>query len=265
MRLGGARGRGRGRCRREHGKDGYRDFSDRAGCDPHEILTPMATTPSGGLQLFYAASKPYKNAVAIGGTGIDIRTEGGYVVLPGPGNGRQWLRPLIGADGAMAPLLPAPAWLDCVLRKAPLVLAPRAALTPPSSDPWAQGKAQTELEKACARIVAAPSGEQDATRHAQCFYIGGLVGRGDLDYATAYAALLGAACAMPVYRDPWRNLESRVARSIEAGMARPLTLSETEAWVRNFRARLSTRPSAPAAMATPVTLVGAQIWRRRSP
>ena len=43
---------------------------------------------------------------------------------------------------------------------------------------------------------------------------------------------------MPVYRDPWRNLEERVARSIEAGMERPLALSETEPWMRNFRARM---------------------------
>ena len=89
---------------------------------------------------------------------------------------------------ALASLLPAPAWLDGALRKAPstrppLVLAPRAALAPPSSDSWAQKKARAELERACAKIVAAPCGAQDSTRHAQCFYIGGLIARGDLGYA----------------------------------------------------------------------------------
>jgi hypothetical protein len=98
-----------------------------------------------------------------------------------------------------------------------------------------------------------------------CFYAGGLVARGDLDYATAFDSLLAAARAMPVHREPWRNLETRVARSIESGMAAPLPLSETEQWVRDFRARMSTRRSSQATMATPVTLVGAQIWRRRSP
>jgi Bifunctional DNA primase/polymerase, N-terminal len=222
----------------KHGKNGFRDFKDRAGCDPRDVLTPSATTPSGGMHLFYKATKRYKNAVAIDGTGIDTRTEGGYVVLPLPGNGREWLRPLIGAT-----LLPAPAWLDSVVKKAPstrapLMLAPRAPLAPASSDSWAQRKAQSELERACAKIVAAPCGAQDSTRHAQCFYIGGLIGRGDLGYAEAYAALLEAACAMPVYRDPWCGLEGRVARSIESGMERPLALSETESWIRNFRARM---------------------------
>lgn len=53
-----------------------------------------------------------------------------------------------------------------------------------------------------------------------CFNIGGMIGRGDLDYATAFSALVAAACAMPTYRDPWRNLDERVARSIKAGMVR---------------------------------------------
>jgi Bifunctional DNA primase/polymerase, N-terminal len=236
----------------KNGKHGLRDFRDRAGCEPRDVPTPQATTPSGGLHLIYAAAKSYKNAVAIDGTGIDIRTLGGYVVLPLPGNGREWLRELIGVDGVIAPLLPAPVWLDCVVRKAPstrapLILTPRSALAPPLSDSWAQKKALAALGRACAKIAAAPCGAQDSTRHAQCFFVGGLIGRGDLDYATAYAALLEAACAMPVYRDPWRDLESHVARSIEAGIDHPLAFSETESWIRNFRARMRLmRPTTPA-------------------
>jgi hypothetical protein len=115
------------------------------------------------------------------------------------------------------------------------------------SDPYAQKSALAALARACARIVAAPCGAQDSTRHAMCYLVGGLVGRGDLGYATAYAAILEAARAMPVYREPWRNLEERVARSLEAGIGRPLALSETELWVRNLRARMRLkRPMAPA-------------------
>ena len=229
----------------KNGKIGLRDFQDRAGCDPHDVLTPQATTPSGGLHLIYAASKAYKNAVAIDRTGIDTRAAGGYIVLPTPDSSRTWLRPLIGDDGVRVPLAEAPAWLDVAVRKEPstrppLVLAPRAALIPPASDSdsYAQKSARAQLERACAKIVAAPEGAQDATRHAQCFYVGGLIARGDLDYGQAYAALLEAALAMPAYADPWRNLETRVVRSLESGMAAPLPLTETESWVRNFRARM---------------------------
>jgi hypothetical protein len=213
----------------KHGRRGYDDFQRLAGCDARAVATPMATTPSGGAQLFYAALKPYKNAVAIAGTGIDTRCEGGYVVLPMPGNGREWQRPLLGA-----PLVPAPTWLDAALRPAPSLRAP---LTPPPSDIWAQRQAQAQLDRACARIAGAACGAQDATRHAQCFYIGGLIARGDLDCAVAYERLCGAASAMASFREPWTDLPARVARSIEAGMERPLALSPAEQWLREFRAR----------------------------
>jgi Bifunctional DNA primase/polymerase, N-terminal len=114
-------------------------------------LHPQASTPSGGLHLIYRASKAYRNlAPALVGTGIDTRTAGGYIVLSGPGNGREWIRNLIGADGVMRPLAPAPSWLDSALRstpstRSPLMLAPRSALAPASVDPWAQRKA---LERA---------------------------------------------------------------------------------------------------------------------
>ena len=222
------------------GRNGFADFKRLAECDPHEVATPQASTPSGGMHIFFAASRSYKNAVAIAGTGIDVRSLGGYVVLPQSGNGREWLRPLIGADGVMVPLAEAPGWLDAAIKKPPLVLAPQAALVQATSDSdsSAQKAARAQLERACAKIAAAPPGSQDATRHAQCYLVGGFIGRGDLSYEESFAALLAAALAMPAYADPWLNLETRVARSIEAGMAAPLPLSETEAWVRNFRARM---------------------------
>ena len=237
----------------KHGKHGLRDFRERAGCDPHDVMTPQASTPSGGLHLVYRATKPYKNlAPAIPGAGIDTRCLGGYVVLPLASNGRAWLKPLIGGDGVMAPLLPAPTWLDCAQRKepsprAPLILAPHSALVPPSADPWAQRKALAQLERACARVVAAPCGSQDSVRHRECYTVGGLIARGDISYAEAYAALIEAALAMPTYADPWKNLEERVARSIEAGMGAPLPLPANEQWVRDFRARMrARRPTAGA-------------------
>ena len=232
------------------GRSGFEDFGRLAGCDPDAVMTPQASTPSGGRHVVYAASKAYKNAVAIAGTGIDVRSLGGYIVLPMLGNGREWRRPLIGVDGVMVPLAAAPAWLDGAIRqspvsRAPLVLAPQAALIQPApvSDSYVRKAAHAQLERACAKIVAAPCGVQDATRHRECYTVGGLVARGDLDYATAYAALLAAADAMPVHRagEPWRDTDVRVARSLEAGMAAPLPISANESWVRDFRARMQAR------------------------
>ena len=224
-----------------HGQWGLADIERLAGRAIDNIAAPCAVTPSGGAHFYFrAAGRCYRN-VRISGTAIDVKSVGGYVVAPGFNNGREWRRPLW-----IAPLPPGAAWLDQALKE-PQKLAPRAALSSPPSDPYARKKALASLEQACATIVAAPCGEQDDTRNRKCFYVGGLVARGDLDYEAAYDALLEAARAMPAYRSSWRNLEERVARSIGAGMDHPLALSETELWLRNLRARMRLkRPTAPA-------------------
>jgi hypothetical protein len=222
------------------GKDGYRDFERLAGCDPRSVATAASSTPSGGMQLFYdAAGRLYGNRVAIGGTGLDTRSAGGYVVLPEHDNGREWLRPLLGAT-----LLPARVWLDRALKREP---APCSVPVPVSlpDDPWIHKKALTALERACAKIVAAPCGAQDTIRHQQCFYVGGLVSRGDLSEAEAYDALLAAARQMPAHGRPWRNLETKISRSLEAGIQRPLEVSGAELVMRRLRLRMRARRPAP--------------------
>ena len=145
-----------------------------------------------------------------------LRAEGGYVILPGHKNGRRWINRLRATR-----LAPAPAWLDITLKETPPASG-FPCLPSSSASPLERKQALAALERACARILGAPCGAQDNTRHQQCFYIGGMIGRGDLDYATAFTALVAAARAMPTYRSPWRNLDERVARSIKAGMVRPL-------------------------------------------
>jgi hypothetical protein len=81
-------------------------------------------------------------------------------------------------------------------------------------------------------ISAARPGARDATRHAQCFFIGGLIGRGDLDYPTAYDAVVAAMAVHP----PRHDLDERIARSLESGMAHPLPISEAELFMRALRA-----------------------------
>jgi putative DNA primase/helicase len=194
-------------------RNGYRDFERLAGRDPRGIDAPMASTPSGGMQIFYAAAKPYRNRVAIAGTGLDTRSEGGYVVLPAPGNGREWLRPYLGVTPPLAP-----PWLDVALKQEDIRSS--AATFDPDLPPleYDEEFARAALVRACVRIAYAPCGTQDHTRNAECFFIGILVGRGALDEAEAIAALTRAAKAMPAHRDPWRDLEERVAKSFAAGV-----------------------------------------------
>ena len=218
---------------RNQGRDGYADFRRIFGIDPRNVETPMTSSPTGGLHLFHRADKAYKNAVAIDGAGLDTRSEGGLVLLPLPNNGRAWLRPFIDVE-----LMPAPAWFDRVLKDA-RIESPRPPRRPrppqpPSYDPRVLEQGRIALERACNRIVTAPCGAQESTLNTECFSIGGMIGRGDIDYEEAHAALFAAAQAMPAYKNPWTGLSEHVDRSLEDGMARPMPARDDELR-RNFR------------------------------
>ncbi len=174
------------------------------------MLTPQATTPRGGRHLVYSTNgATYRNAVKANGSSIDLRTLGGYVVLPAGSNGGDC------GESLDTPLAHVPGWVA----PAPKVEAP------PQGDARAiQGEtayARSALERACLAIEEAPNGQQEATLNKQCFSIGGLVGAGELDCETAVKALFAAADLMPTYAEPWRDLEAKVRRAVEDGVRQP--------------------------------------------
>ena len=81
------------------------------------------------------------------------------------------------------------------------------------------------LDLACAAIRTAPNGAQETTLHREAYSIGGLIGH-DLSEGEAFAVLIAAARAMPVYGEPWGNLERKVRESLRRGMERPRHASE---------------------------------------
>jgi hypothetical protein len=240
-----------------HDEHGPADFEKLAGTSIGAfcaaIGAPYATTPSGnGVHIYFATrGKSYRTGY-LPGVAVQLRAAGHYCCAPGFKNGREWLRPLV----PVGQLPPVPAFFDSLLELVPvprvalerMTIAPREVALP--SDPWAQRKALIALERACARIASAPRREQGVTLHRQAFFVGGLIDRGDLDYAQAFDALLAAARLMPTHDPsrPWRGLEARIARQLAKGMARPLPVSETELWLRTLRARMAAKcPQAGAA------------------
>ncbi len=187
-------------------KNGLRDFVTLEGVEPSAVETPMASTPTGGLHVIYSANGvSYKNAVSLNGSAIDLRTAGGYIVLPTPGNGREWLKPL------STPLAAAPAWL-----------APPPAPEPRQGEARAFSGVSTPyalaaLEDACKRIVSAPYREQERTLNNECLGMGSLIAGGELDEAEAVARLIEAAHNMPAYREPWGDLSWKVRRAVADG------------------------------------------------
>jgi hypothetical protein len=229
-----------------HGQRGLADLERLAGCSVDDIEAPQSSSPSGGRHIWFAThGRRYANR-RLPGAAIDVKSLGGYVLAPAHQNGRKWLKPIW-----EIPLPPAPAWLDPALKREPLVAVPRAALASgargeraDAPDPAAQWEARVALGRACARIVAALPGSRDTTRHAQSYYVGGLVERGDLSYLEAFDALLAAARAVR-HAPPWTGLEEKTARSLEAGMRSPLpALSAEQQWLGGFRMRMRARRAA---------------------
>jgi putative DNA primase/helicase len=127
---------------------------------------PMVHTTSDGLHLHFACHPELEIRNSIGqkglGPGLDVRGDGGYVIVPSPGGGYRW-------DphwnySTCAPI-PAPAWLG---RRPPKV---RTA----SSGDRRRFDPQAFLNEACRRIWAAPDGVKRATIREETFRVATLV------------------------------------------------------------------------------------------
>jgi hypothetical protein len=136
--------------------DGARDFVAQEGRSADNVTTPQASTPRGGRHLFYSADgAAFKNGVRLNGLAIDLRTIGGYVVLPAPGVGREWLKPL------STPLAPVPQW---IVRPANVQQRPPALTGPcafPAGTPLARYVTDTSLRAIAKRVERAIEGERN--------------------------------------------------------------------------------------------------------
>jgi hypothetical protein len=167
--------------------------------------------------MYYTTDRELKCSVGLIGPGLDVRGDGGYVILPSEGSGYFW-DPIWNFD--TVGMAPAPDWLWPPKPSRPSLpngpVKPVAGLSP-------YGRAA--IEAACAAIAKAPHGQQERTLNAECFSIGTAAGAGILPTGIARTALLRAAHAMPDYdaRRPWRpeEIEAKVNRAFDAGCANP--------------------------------------------
>lgn len=66
---------------RKNGVDGLANLRA-IGIDPFQMSPVVARTPSGGLHVYMRYGGPLKNSAGLLAAGIDVRADGGYVVLP---------------------------------------------------------------------------------------------------------------------------------------------------------------------------------------
>jgi hypothetical protein len=176
---------------------------------------------TGGLgwQHFFAPDEQVRNGVSIL-PGLDIRSVGGYVVVPPSlhpsGRHYHWIeRP------GEAEIAPAPPWLLALLAPPP----EPAQHHEPRSIGNLSRYAMAALESACRTIEQAGPGTQNATLNSEAFSIGRLVGGGVIPRGDARAALVAAGARMSNQqgRRPWaaREIAALVDRAVASGANSP--------------------------------------------
>ena len=177
-------------------------------------------TKSGGVHLLFQhpAGRRIRNSVSKIAPGVDVRGDGGYVIVP-PSPGYS-----ITQDAMPAPL---PDWLlELVDPPAPAPAPPAVRLSPrraASGDGSRYGLSALEAETSA--IMAAPFGQQETTLNAACLKIGALVAGGELAADVAISALTSAALGMPSQpgRERWdpAKLREKVRNAFSDGQSQP--------------------------------------------
>jgi putative DNA primase/helicase len=165
------------------------------------LETPQATTPSGGLHLYYRVPEGVELKSASGGElarqfgpGLDTRGKGGYVVVPpsvnAAGKAYRWK-----GEHKIADALPVPEHLLPFVVKG--ARKPNGAgAASPEGTARAHREARTRsLADAVAKIAAASAGNRHGELNRQAFIIAKLIVKGRVDADEARAVLLAAGLA----------------------------------------------------------------------
>lgn len=189
---------------------------DRALAELVEMHGPLpetlaAATGGGGRHLWFAhPGGTVPNSAGRVGDGLDVRGDGGYVLVSPSrhisGGRYRWVE---------APLAPMPAWLLTLARPPAPVPRPQPP-APRQADAWARA--------ALAEEVAAVRGSTEGTRnHAlnrAAFSLGQLVAGGHLDVDEVTAQLTAAATGAGLHE---REAAATIASGLRAGQRQPRT------------------------------------------
>jgi Bifunctional DNA primase/polymerase, N-terminal len=180
--------------------------------------TPMAHTESGGLHVYFRCpDRDVRNSASRIAPGLDVRANGGYVIVPSPGSGYEW--DSVWNFDTVEPV-EAPDWLWPTPPSRPRTGAP-----PNFQCAGLSRYAEAALDAACNAIIGAPAGQQETTLNVEAFSLGTLAGAGGVPADLALKALLAAASRMPDHdpRWPWRSeeIDFKVRRAFRDGQAHP--------------------------------------------
>lgn len=186
----------------------------------HGILpsTRRQMTPSGGMHYFFRIPKdgrPIRNSAGKVGSKIDVRGDGGYIIIAPSANGS-------GAYSFVeeSPIADAPDWLlDMVSPPASI----HSQTPPPQQKPPHKHEGrlpayvQSAIDGELAKTATAPPGTRNDALNRCSFALGQWVGGGYISEAAAREMLLDAAQRSGVLRD---DGEAQTLKTIDGGLAK---------------------------------------------
>jgi bifunctional DNA primase/polymerase-like protein/AAA domain-containing protein len=206
----------------EKGLDGYATLA--ALEERHSALpeTTGSNTPRGGKHLFFRWQPGVSNSAGNLGKGLDVRGEGGYVVLPPSERSDRkkyiWQMALVGEPRV------APQWLIDMITVDAEPAKPADIRVAASVAPQAGGNsryARAALDAECAALAAAPNGQRSHALNKASFSLHQLVAAGELDGDEAKGRLYEASVANGhVADDGEKAVRKTIASGAAAGMAK---------------------------------------------
>jgi hypothetical protein len=186
--------------------------------------TRTIRTGSGGLHIYLLwPGQPIKNSASKIAPGIDVRGDGGYVIVP-PSPGY--------AVADDAPIAEVPDWLLPALLTPPAP-EPAPALLLASARPvltdGASRLGRDAIEERCNEIRTAQDGAKHAAINEAAFAIGGLVAKGHIEEGEAWSALRDALGAILHRCKDQRAAEKTLRKAFQDGLTKPQAVDPPEA------------------------------------
>ncbi|MDP9854522.1 bifunctional DNA primase/polymerase [Agrobacterium tumefaciens] len=179
--------------------------------------TARVTSPNGGLHIYFKYVVGTRNRGALG-AGVDIRSEGGYVLAAGStmANGRSYKW-----ETDTREIADAPAWLLDLLLPKSAPAHTQYSLSAATNNAYVDAAVDREL----ADLAGAPMGTRNNALNDAAFSIGTIVGAGAIDEAEARALLQDAARGWG--RD-WSRCCKTIENGLKAGIQNPRHIPEPD-------------------------------------
>lgn len=179
--------------------------------------TARVTSPNGGLHIYFKYVVGTRNRGALG-AGVDIRSEGGYVLAAGStmANGRSYKW-----ETDTREIADAPAWLLDLLLPKSAPAHTQYSLSAATNNAYVDAAVDREL----ADLAGAPMGTRNNALNDAAFSIGTIVGAGAISEAEARALLQDVARGWG--RD-WSRCCKTIENGLKAGIQNPRHIPEPE-------------------------------------